>query len=48
MIYLAAVLILLWLLVGAYMVFMLTRQRWLERELQNLQEQMQEERKQSK
>ena len=45
MIYLAAVLILLWLLVGGYLVFMLTRQRALERALQRLQEQQEEERR---
>jgi CcmD family protein len=45
MIYLAAVLILLWLLVGGYLVFMLTRQRALEKELQSLQEQWQEEKR---
>ena len=43
MIYLASVLILLWLLVGGYLVFMLTRQRALERELQSLQERLEEE-----
>jgi CcmD family protein len=42
MMYLAAVLILLWLLVGGYLVFMLTRQRALERELQSLQEKLEE------
>jgi CcmD family protein len=45
MIYLAAVLILLWLLVGGYLAFMLTRQRTLERELQRLQEQAEDERR---
>ncbi len=44
MIYLAAVLILLWLLVGGYLAFMLIRQRALEKELQNLREQWQEDR----
>lgn len=44
MIYLAAVLILLWLLVGGYLAFMLTRQRALEKELQSLREQWREER----
>ena len=43
MIYLASVLILLWLLVGGYLVFMLTRQRALERELQSMQERLEEE-----
>ena len=43
MMYLASVLILLWLLVGGYLVFMLTRQRALERELQSLQERLEEE-----
>ena len=43
MMYLASVLILLWLLVGGYLVFMHTRQRALERELQSLQERSEEE-----
>ncbi len=43
MIYLAAVLILLWLLVGGYLVFMLKRQQALERDLQSLQQQLEEE-----
>ena len=43
MMYLASVLILLWLLVGGYLVFMLTRPRALERELQSLQERLEEE-----
>ena len=45
MIYLAAVLILSWLLVGGYLVFMLMRQRALEKALQRLQEQWKEERR---
>ncbi len=43
MIFLATVLVLLWLLVGGYLVYMLTRQRALERELQSLQERLEEE-----
>ena len=43
MIFLATVLVLLWLLVGGYLVYMLTRQRVLERELQSLQERLEEE-----
>lgn len=37
MTYLAAVLILLWLFVGGYLLFMLTRQRALKRELRSLE-----------
>lgn len=44
MIYLASVLILLWLLVGGYLAFLLTRQRALERTLRSLRQQMEEER----
>lgn len=43
MIYLAAVLVLLWLLVGGYLVFMLKRQQALEKDLQRLQQQWEEE-----
>ncbi len=43
MIFLTAVLVLLWLLVGGYLIYMLTRQRALERELQSLQERLEEE-----
>ncbi len=43
MIFLTAVLVLLWLLVGGYLIYMLTRQRALERELQSLQERLVEE-----
>jgi hypothetical protein len=43
MIFLASVLILLWLLVGGYLVFMLIRQRALERDLQSLQERLEAE-----
>lgn len=42
MIYLAAVLIMLWLLVGSYVVFMLSRQRALKRELRSLERNFQE------
>lgn len=45
MIYLAAVFILLWLLVGGYLAFLLTRQRALERELRSLKEQREHERR---
>lgn len=44
MIYLASVLILLWLLVGGYLVFLLTRQRALERTLRSLRQQWEEDR----
>ncbi len=40
MIYLTVALVLLWLLVGGYLVFMLNRQRNLERELKTLQEEV--------
>jgi hypothetical protein len=43
MIFLATVLVLLWLLVGGYLVFMLIRQRALERDLQSLQERLEAE-----
>ena len=43
MIFLASVLILLWLLVGGYLVFMLIRQRALARDLQSLQERLEAE-----
>ncbi len=43
MIFLTAVLVLLWLLIGGYLIYMLTRQRALERELQSLQERLEEE-----
>ncbi|MXX26048.1 MAG: CcmD family protein [Caldilineaceae bacterium SB0668_bin_21] len=38
MIYLATVLILLWLFVGGYLLYMLARQRSLENELRSLEE----------
>jgi CcmD family protein len=41
MIYLAAALIILWLSVGAFVVYMLVRQRALEREVEMLEEQLQ-------
>lgn len=44
MIYLASVLILLWLLVGGYLVFLLNRQRALEKSLRSLRQQWEEER----
>ena len=43
MIYLTVVVALLWFLVGGYLIYMLTRQRALERELQSLQERLEEE-----
>ena len=42
MIFLTVALVLLWLLVGGYLVFMLNRQRSLERELRSLQEEFQD------
>ena len=42
MIYLASALILLWLLVGGYLLFMLVRQRTLERALQSLEERLED------
>ncbi len=42
MIYLTVALVLLWLLVGGYLVFMLIRQRSLERELSTLEEELQD------
>lgn len=45
MIYLAAALIILWLSVGAFVVYMLIRQRALEKEVQMLEEQFQAERR---
>ncbi len=42
MIYLASALILMWLLVGGYLLFMLARQRALEKELRSLEEQLQD------
>ncbi len=45
MIYLAAALIILWLSVGAFVVYMLLRQRALEKEVQMLEEQFQAERR---
>lgn len=42
MIYLASVLILLWLFVGGYLVFMLARQRTLEKALRSLEERLQD------
>jgi CcmD family protein len=41
MIYLAAALIILWLSVGVFVVYMLVRQRSLEKEVQMLEEQFQ-------
>jgi CcmD family protein len=41
MIYLAAALIILWLTVGAFVVYMLVRQRSLEKDVQMLEEQLQ-------
>lgn len=41
MIYLAAALIILWLAVGAFVVYMLVRQRSLEKDVQMLEEQLQ-------
>ncbi len=41
MIYLAAALIILWLSVGAFVVYMLIRQRTLEKDVQMLEEQLQ-------
>lgn len=41
MIYLAAALIILWLVVGAFVVYMLVRQRSLEKDVQMLEEQLQ-------
>ncbi len=45
MIYLAAALIILWLSVGVFVVYMLVRQRALEKEVQMLEEQFQAERR---
>ncbi|MCY3993663.1 MAG: hypothetical protein OXF50_20755 [Caldilineaceae bacterium] len=42
MIYLASVLILLWLFVGGYLVFMLVRQRTMEKALRSLEERLQD------
>jgi len=42
MIYLASVLILLWLFVGGYLMFMLVRQRTMEKALRSLEEKLQE------
>ena len=44
MIYLAAAFIVLWLSVGLYVAFLVTRQRALERELSILEEEIAEER----
>jgi len=41
MIYLAAALIILWLAVGAFVVYMLVRQRALEKDVEMLEEQLQ-------
>lgn len=41
MIYLASVLILLWLFVGGYLVFMLFRQQAMEKALRSLEEKLQ-------
>ncbi|MCY3897143.1 MAG: hypothetical protein OXO50_12825 [Caldilineaceae bacterium] len=43
MIYLASVLILLWLFVGGYLVFMLVRQRTMEKALRSLEERLQDQ-----
>ena len=45
MIYLAAALIILWLAVGLFVVYMLVRQRALEKDVQMLEEQFQAERR---
>lgn len=45
MIYLAAALIILWLSVGVFIVYMLIRQRALEKEVQMLEEQFQADRR---
>ena len=42
MIFLASVLILLWLFIGGYLVFMLVRQRTMEKALRSLEEKIQE------
>ena len=42
MTYLAWVLVLLWLFVGGYLVFMLARQRTLEKALRSLEERIQD------
>lgn len=42
MIYLASVLILLWLFVGGYLGFMVARQRTLEKALRSLEERLQD------
>ena len=42
MIYLASALILMWLFVGGYLLFMLARQRALEKELRSLEERFQD------
>ncbi len=42
MIYLASALVLMWLLVGGYLLFMLARQRTLEKELRSLEERFQD------
>ncbi len=42
MIYLASVLIVLWLLVGGYLLYMLARQRTLEKELRSLEEKLED------
>ena len=41
MTYLAAALIILWLIVGAFVVYMLVRQRSLEKDVEMLEEQLQ-------
>lgn len=43
MIFLTVVVVLLWLLVGGYLVYMLSCQRALERALKSLQERLEEE-----
>lgn len=45
MTYLAAALIILWLSVGAFVVYMLIRQRSLEKDVQMLEEQLQSQRR---
>ena len=42
MIYLASVLIIMWLFVGGYLLFILARQKTLEKELRSLEERLQE------
>lgn len=48
MTYLAAALIILWLAVGVFVVYMLIRQRALEKEVQMLEEQLQADKRKKK